>query len=147
MRDFLFLRCLSIGGASRVFLCERKDSGEKVAVKAMRKADVQRKNSVHRVWRERAILSMTSHPFIVPMYYAIASRHHLYLIMEYMRGGDLAGLPTHLHHASRRRRSCRAYWRRWRCRSVLPALASASCTATSSRRTSAWTPRDTSEAH
>ena len=90
MRDFLFLRCLSIGGASRVFLCERKDGGEKVAVKAMRKADVQRKNSVHRVWRERAILSITSHPFIVPMYYAIASRHHLYLVMEYMRGGDLA---------------------------------------------------------
>ena len=92
MKDFHFIRCLSFGGSSRVWLCEKRSTGDKYAVKVMRKHELLHRNNAHRAMLERHILSLSSHPYIVPLYYAIPSRHHLYLVLEYMRGGDLADL-------------------------------------------------------
>ena len=92
MKDFHFIRCLSVGGSSRVWLCEKRSTGDKYAVKVMRKHELLHRNNAHRAMLERHILSLSSHPYIVPLYYAIPSRHHLYLVLEYMRGGDLADL-------------------------------------------------------
>ena len=92
MKDFHFIRCLSVGGSSRVWLCSKRSTGDKYAVKVMRKHELLDRNNAHRAMLERHILSLSSHPYIVPLYYAIPSRHHLYLVLEYMRGGDLADL-------------------------------------------------------
>ena len=90
MKDFHFLRCLSSSAGSRVWLCEKRRTGDKYAVKMISREALTRKNSARRVMTERAILSLASHPFVVQLFYAIPSRHHLHLVMEYMRGGDLA---------------------------------------------------------
>lgn len=38
---------------------------------------------------ERKLLSELKHPFLVNMVYAFQDRANLYLIMDYMPGGDL----------------------------------------------------------
>ena len=47
---------------------------------------------VHRIKAERDILATAEHPYVVKLYYSFASREHLYLVMEFVNGGDLLSL-------------------------------------------------------
>ena len=58
-------------------------------MKEMQKARVLAKKSVHSVMNEKKFLSQLSHPFLVNMHYAFQDRDNLYLIIDYMSGGDL----------------------------------------------------------
>lgn len=55
----------------------------------MRKCRVLQKNNVESVLNERKILSGLSHPFLINMKCAFQDRVNLYLVMDYLRGGDL----------------------------------------------------------
>lgn len=55
----------------------------------MSKAKVISKKSVASVLNERNFLARLSHPFIVNMIYGFQDRESLYLIMDYLDGGDL----------------------------------------------------------
>jgi serine/threonine kinase 38 len=50
------------------------------------------KNQVGHVRAERDILSEADNPWLVKLQYSFQDDHHLYLIMEYMPGGDLMAL-------------------------------------------------------
>jgi serine/threonine protein kinase len=41
---------------------------------------------------EREILSRMDNPFVVKLYYSFQTRDNLYLVMEYLPGGDVASL-------------------------------------------------------
>lgn len=58
-------------------------------MKEMLKARVIARRSVTSVMSERRLLAMFKHPFIVNMQYAFQDRDNLYLVMDYMPGGDL----------------------------------------------------------
>ncbi len=58
----------------------------------MRKADMLRKNQLEHVRAERAILARAHNPYVVKLYFAFQSRHHLYLVLEFVNGGDLCTL-------------------------------------------------------
>ena len=58
-------------------------------MKLMSKAKVISKKSVTSVLNERNFLSRLSHPFLVNMVYGFQDREYLYLIMDYLDGGDL----------------------------------------------------------
>jgi serine/threonine protein kinase len=58
----------------------------------MRKADVVRKNMVQSVRRERNILAMANNPFVVRFYYSFTTQKNLYIVMEYLSGGDAFSL-------------------------------------------------------
>lgn len=47
------------------------------------------KKSVNSVMNERNILSTLKHPYLVNIYYAFQDRDNLFLILDYMQGGDL----------------------------------------------------------
>jgi serine/threonine protein kinase len=51
-----------------------------------------RKNMVNHVLAERRVLALTRTPFVVQLFYAFASKDYLYLVMEYVIGGDLSSL-------------------------------------------------------
>ena len=55
----------------------------------MSKALVISKKSVNSVLNERTLLSNLKHPFIVNMQTAFQDKENLYLIMDYLQGGDL----------------------------------------------------------
>lgn len=50
------------------------------------------KNQVTNIKAERSILSQIDSPFVVNLYYSFQSRNNLYLVMEYLNGGDCAAL-------------------------------------------------------
>lgn len=58
----------------------------------MRKKDLIRKNLVENACFEKEIMCSANNPFIVRSYYSFTSRDNLYIVMEYIGGGDAASL-------------------------------------------------------
>jgi len=54
------------------------------------------KNQVEHVKAERNILAYTSNPYVVKMYYSFQSKDYLYIVMEYLSGGDVFSLLQNL---------------------------------------------------
>lgn len=62
----------------------------------MKKSDMINKNMVDNVILEKDILASTKNPYVVELYYAFDSEEHLYLVMEYMIGGDCGSMLKNL---------------------------------------------------
>jgi serine/threonine protein kinase len=58
-------------------------------MKEMLKAKIIQKKSVDSVMNEVTLLSRLKHSFLVNMAYAFQDRENLYLVMDYLNGGDL----------------------------------------------------------
>lgn len=68
---------------------ESKKGRQIFAMKEMSKARILNKKSIKSVMNERSILSQLNNPFIVNMYFAFQDRENLFLVMDYLSGGDL----------------------------------------------------------
>ncbi|KAL8460740.1 hypothetical protein ACS0TY_025903 [Phlomoides rotata] len=55
-----------------------------------------RKNAVESILAERDILISVRNPFVVRFFYSFTCRENLYLVMEYLNGGDLYSLLRNL---------------------------------------------------
>ena len=60
------------------------------SLQVMKKKDLIRKNMVESVNNERNILALANNPFVVRFYYSFTSRENLYIVMEYLNGGDFS---------------------------------------------------------
>ncbi|KAL1110367.1 hypothetical protein AAG570_007898 [Ranatra chinensis] len=58
----------------------------------MKKHDMINKNMVNQVNRERNALALSRSPFCVHLFYSLQSKSSVYLVMEYLIGGDLKSL-------------------------------------------------------
>ena len=67
-----------------------EDKGKIYAMKVLKKATIVRnqKDTAH-TKAERNILEAVKHPFIVDLIYAFQTKGKLYLILEYLSGGEL----------------------------------------------------------
>jgi len=54
----------------------------------LKKADIRRKNQFKYVKAERAIMATVDCPFVVKLICSFQTRANLYLVMEYVQGGD-----------------------------------------------------------
>lgn len=73
-------------------LCKSLENGEVVAIKKMKKSEMLYKNQVSHVRAERDVLSSSNIPWIVFLKSSFQDSKHLYLVMEYLGGGDLMTL-------------------------------------------------------
>lgn len=92
-QDFELLRVLGKGGYGKVFQVKKgtgSDQGKIFAMKVLRKAKIviNQKDTAH-TKAERNILESIKHPFIVDLIYAFQTEGKLYLILEYLPGGEL----------------------------------------------------------
>jgi serine/threonine protein kinase len=89
--DFERLRVLGQGAYGKVLLVRNKRTEMLFAQKELKKASVIISDkSIERTMSERSILSkITSHQNIVKLFYALHDRSKLYLLMEYIPGGEL----------------------------------------------------------
>lgn len=94
--DFEILKPISRGAFGRVFLAKKRTTGDLFAIKVLRKADMIRKNAVESILAERDILISVRNPFVVRFFYSFTCRDNLYLVMEYLNGGDLYSLLRNL---------------------------------------------------
>ena len=58
-------------------------------MKEMQKAKIINKKSINSVMNERTLLADLFHPFLVNMKSSFQDRENLYLVMDYLNGGDL----------------------------------------------------------
>ncbi|KAL8153554.1 hypothetical protein V2J09_011314, partial [Rumex salicifolius] len=94
--DFEIMKPISRGAFGRVFLAKKRTTGDLFAIKVLKKADMIRKNAVESILAERDILISVRNPFVVRFFYSFTCRDNLYLVMEYLNGGDLYSLLRNL---------------------------------------------------
>ena len=71
----------------------------------MSKLKIIEKKSEYSIIFEKEILSKLHNPFIVNMYYAFQDNDNLYLVMDYLKGGDLRfHLTRHIHFSEEQSR-------------------------------------------
>ncbi|XP_063880341.1 serine/threonine-protein kinase greatwall-like isoform X1 [Scylla paramamosain] len=93
IEDFQFLKPISRGAFGKVFLgCKKENSSQLYAIKVVKKSDILHKNMVEQVITERDALARTKSPYCVQLYYSLQTASNVYLIMEYLIGGDLKSL-------------------------------------------------------
>ncbi|KTG41927.1 hypothetical protein cypCar_00017824 [Cyprinus carpio] len=90
-RQFELCKVLGQGSFGKVFLVRKitgPDAGQLYAMKVLKKATLKVRDRV-RTKMERDILVEVNHPFIVKLHYAFQTEGKLYLILDFLRGGDL----------------------------------------------------------
>lgn len=92
IKSFRVIKEISRGAFGRVYLARKKATGDLYALKVMKKAQLVSKNVVDVVNNERNILAVARNPFVVRCYYCFTTHNNLYLVMEYVPGGDLYSL-------------------------------------------------------
>ncbi|KAM3929132.1 serine/threonine-protein kinase greatwall [Leptodactylus fuscus] len=92
IEDFTIVKPISRGAFGKVYLARRNNNNKLFAVKVVKKADMINKNMVHQVQAERDALALSKSPFIVHLYYSLQSANNIYLVMEYLIGGDVKSL-------------------------------------------------------
>lgn len=80
------------GAYGEVHIVRHKKTGEVFALKKMIKSDMIIKNQVHNIKSERNILALADNPWVVELKYSFQDENHLYLVMEYLPGGDLMNI-------------------------------------------------------
>lgn len=93
INDYKILKPISKGAFGSVYLAQKRTTGDYFAIKILKKSNMIAKNQVINVRAERAILmSQGESPFVAKLYYTFQSKDYLYLVMEYLNGGDCGSL-------------------------------------------------------
>ncbi|OWB74078.1 hypothetical protein B5S31_g3854 [[Candida] boidinii] len=97
IKDYEIIKPISKGAFGSVFLAKRKLTGEYFAIKVLKKADMIAKNQVTNVKAERAIMmAQADSPYVAQLFATFQSSNYLYLVMEYLNGGDCATLVKNM---------------------------------------------------
>eukprot|EP00004_Rigifila_ramosa_P024512 TRINITY_DN712_c0_g1_i1.p1 TRINITY_DN712_c0_g1~~TRINITY_DN712_c0_g1_i1.p1 ORF type:complete len:486 (+),score=129.97 TRINITY_DN712_c0_g1_i1:59-1459(+) len=89
MDDFETLKVLGKGGFGKVMLVKKKDTDRLYAMKVIRKEHVVRRQEIDHTLAEKHVLSKISHPYIIALKYAFQTEDKLYLVLDYINGGEL----------------------------------------------------------
>ncbi|KAG8494146.1 hypothetical protein CXB51_011807 [Gossypium anomalum] len=90
--DFEQLTVIGKGAFGEVRLCRAKSTGEIFAMKKLKKSEMLSRGQVEHVRSERNLLAEVDSRCIVKMFYSFQDSDFLYLIMEYLPGGDIMTL-------------------------------------------------------
>ena len=80
---------LGIGSFGKVRLAEHQLTGHKVAVKILNRNRIRQLDMDDKVRREIKILKLFYHPHIIRLYEVIYTPTDIYMVMEYVQGGEL----------------------------------------------------------
>ena len=93
IKDFEIIKPISKGAFGSVYLSKKKTTGDYFAIKVLKKSDMVIKNQITNVKAERAIMMWQGESdFVAKLYWTFSSKDYLYLVMEFLNGGDCASL-------------------------------------------------------
>ena len=92
IRDYTSLAIIGRGAFGEVHVCREKKTGQIVAVKKIRKDVLMMKNQVIHTRNEQLFMSRVKSPWIVELKASFQEDDFLYLVMEYLPGGDFMNL-------------------------------------------------------
>ncbi|KAI8084286.1 camp-dependent protein kinase 10 [Gilbertella persicaria] len=98
IRDYELIETLGTGTFGRVWLSKQKNTKKYYAIKVLKKADIVRLKQVEHINSERQVLSQLNFPFIVQLYCTFQDSQSLFMLQEYVIGGELF---RHLRKAGR----------------------------------------------
>ncbi|KAG6537911.1 hypothetical protein ZIOFF_003014 [Zingiber officinale] len=90
--DFELLTIIGRGAFGEVRICKEKTTGHVYAMKKLKKSEMLRRGQVEHVKAERNLLAEVDSAYIVKLYFSFQDDEYLYLIMEYLPGGDMMTL-------------------------------------------------------
>ncbi|KAF4352440.1 hypothetical protein G4B88_018872 [Cannabis sativa] len=90
--DFEPLTMIGKGAFGEVRVCREKATGHVYAMKKLKKSEMLRRGQVEHVKAERNLLAEVDSNCIVKLYCSFQDEEYLYLIMEYLPGGDMMTL-------------------------------------------------------
>ena len=92
--DFEMMRVLGKGCAGKVLLVRHKPTSDLFALKAITKRHVLAHQELQHTLTEQAVLKRMAaegkDPFVVKLWWSFHDREHLFLVMDFHPGGDLA---------------------------------------------------------
>ncbi|KAJ7908339.1 kinase-like domain-containing protein [Mycena leptocephala] len=87
--DFRTVKVIGKGAFGEVRLVQKTDTGKIYAMKTLKKEEMLKKDQLAHVRAERDVLAESVSDWIVQLYYSFQDPSYLYLIMEFLPGGDL----------------------------------------------------------
>ncbi|XP_042443556.1 CBL-interacting protein kinase 8-like isoform X1 [Zingiber officinale] len=82
-------RTIGEGNFAKVKFAQNTETGESVAMKVLDRATIIKHNMVDQIKREISIMKLVRHPHVVRLHEVLASRTKIYIILEYITGGEL----------------------------------------------------------
>ncbi|KAI3643687.1 hypothetical protein MP228_009851 [Amoeboaphelidium protococcarum] len=86
--NYSFIKTLGEGNFAKVKLAKHKITGQEVAIKIIDKMQMD-EQKLSKLYREVRILKLLNHPNVVKMYEVVETRYTIFLVMEYVSGGEL----------------------------------------------------------
>ncbi|KNC55791.1 CAMK/CAMKL/AMPK protein kinase [Thecamonas trahens ATCC 50062] len=80
---------LGRGTTGKVFLAKHIATDKVVAIKKIRKANIESESEARMLAREIAVLQLVQHPNIVELYEVLYTARNIYIVMEHCGGGSL----------------------------------------------------------
>ncbi|PAV20920.1 AGC NDR kinase [Pyrrhoderma noxium] len=87
--DFRTVKVIGKGAFGEVRLVQKTDTGKIYAMKTLKKEEMLKKDQLAHVRAERDVLAESNSPWVVQLFYSFQDAAYLYLIMEFLPGGDL----------------------------------------------------------
>ncbi|KAI9352488.1 camp-dependent protein kinase [Zopfochytrium polystomum] len=98
LSDFHLLKTLGTGTFGRVYLARFRQSDQFYAMKVLKKTEVVKLKQVEHINSEKQILAQINFPFIVNLLCTFQDEKNIYMLLEYVVGGEVF---SHLRRAGR----------------------------------------------
>ncbi|NP_001154860.1 uncharacterized protein LOC100301953 [Xenopus laevis] len=92
--DYDVVKVIGRGAFGEVQLVRHKSSQKVYAMKLLSKLEMIKRSDSAFFWEERDIMAFANSPWVVQLSCAFQDEKHLYMVMEYMPGGDLVNLMS-----------------------------------------------------
>jgi protein kinase A len=92
LEDFSLQRTLGTGSFGRVHLVQSTHNHRFYAMKVLKKAQVVKMKQIEHTNDERKMLSRARHPFLITLWGTWQDSRNLYMVMDFVEGGELFSL-------------------------------------------------------
>ena len=89
INDFTLIALIGEGNFGKVYQVKKKDTNKIYAMKVLVKQKLKDSGQFEHTITERSVLQYVEHPFLVTLRFAFQTDDKLYMVMDFVNGGEL----------------------------------------------------------